>query len=163
MNFKTDENLPIEVANLLREYGHNAMSVTEQQLSGHPDTDVAEVCRLEKRVLVTLDLDFADIRAYPPENYPGIIVLRPGLQSIEAILRLLERAIQMLLMEPLQGRLWIVNEQRYEFEETETMAHSYKSEKARSITHGHDYDTRSAGQLARPDPQPEAGRGADDS
>lgn len=112
MKFKTDENLPIEVADLLREYGHNAMSVIKQQLSGHPDADVAEVCRVEDRALVTLDLDFADIRAYPPEDYPGIIVLRPSLQSVQVALRLMERAIQLLLTEPLYGYLWIVNEQR---------------------------------------------------
>jgi len=37
MRFKTDENLPIEVAELLRRHGHDALSVIDQQLAGHPD------------------------------------------------------------------------------------------------------------------------------
>jgi predicted nuclease of predicted toxin-antitoxin system len=42
---------------------------------GSPDKNIIEVCQQENRILVTLDLDFADTRAYPPQNYPGIIIL----------------------------------------------------------------------------------------
>ncbi len=112
MRFKTDENLPIEVAELLRRHGHDALSVIDQQLAGHPDPDVARVCQAEKRALVTLDLDFADMRAYPPGLYSGLVVLRPGMQAIPMILRLVEQMIQLLASEPLDGHLWIVEEQR---------------------------------------------------
>jgi predicted nuclease of predicted toxin-antitoxin system len=65
MRFKVDENLPIEVAELLRQHQHDALTVLDQQLGGHPDPDVAQVCLVERRALVTLDLDFSDIRHYP--------------------------------------------------------------------------------------------------
>jgi hypothetical protein len=81
-------------------------------LSGHPDVDVAQVCRAEQRVIVTLDLDFSDIRAYPPEDHAGIVVLRPPLQTIDSILRLMALVITMLDSEPLIGRLWVVSEYR---------------------------------------------------
>jgi predicted nuclease of predicted toxin-antitoxin system len=68
MRFKIDENLPVEILDLLRRKGHEALSVAEQQLAGHPDTDVASTCQAERRVLVTLDLNFSDIRLYPPED-----------------------------------------------------------------------------------------------
>jgi predicted nuclease of predicted toxin-antitoxin system len=112
MNFKTDENLPVEVADLIRQHGHGALGVIDQRLAGHPDVDVARVCKAEQRALVTLDLDFSDIRAYPPEDYPGIIVLRPALQTITPILRLTERALLLLDSQPLVGHLWIVDETR---------------------------------------------------
>lgn len=112
MKFKADENLPVEVVDLLRQEGHDALSVTDQQLAGYPDVDVAAVCRAEERTLVTLDLDFSDIRAYPPADYPGIVVLRPGLQTMSSILRLMTRAVRLLDTEPLAGRLWIVGEQQ---------------------------------------------------
>jgi predicted nuclease of predicted toxin-antitoxin system len=82
MRFKTDENLPAEIAEFLRQRGHDALSVGEQGLAGVPDPAVAAVCQAEKRAIVTLDLDFSDIRRYPPEHYSGIIVLRPVLQMI---------------------------------------------------------------------------------
>ena len=34
MKFKIDENLPVEVAELLREAGHDAATAIEQQLGG---------------------------------------------------------------------------------------------------------------------------------
>jgi Domain of unknown function (DUF5615) len=69
MRFKTDENLPVEVAELLRQHQHDALSVHDQQLAGQVDPRIARVCQTENRALVTCDLDFADIRAYPPEDY----------------------------------------------------------------------------------------------
>ena len=82
------------------------------KLAGHPDVDVAAMCQTEERALVTLDLDFSDIRCYPPEDYFGIIVLRPGLQTISSILRLTVVATALLESETLPGRLWIVDEHR---------------------------------------------------
>ncbi len=47
--FKTDENLPVEAAALLREHGLDAATVIEQKLGGHPDSDVAAVCKADTR------------------------------------------------------------------------------------------------------------------
>jgi predicted nuclease of predicted toxin-antitoxin system len=77
---------------------------------GSLDPHVASVCQSEGRALVTLDLDFSDIRAYPPGNYHGIIVLRPRNQAKPTVLRLLDRLIPLLTTEPLPGNLWIVQE-----------------------------------------------------
>jgi predicted nuclease of predicted toxin-antitoxin system len=63
LRFKADENLPAEVTVILAQAGHDAMSVLAQGLGGQPDPNVATVCQQEGRVLLTLDLDFADIRA----------------------------------------------------------------------------------------------------
>jgi predicted nuclease of predicted toxin-antitoxin system len=117
MNFKTDENLPVEVAELLRQRGHDVFSVIEQQLAGHPDIDVATTCQAEQRALVTLDLDFADVRAYPPAAYSGLIVLRPGMQTVTAIVRLADQMARYLDSETLAGCLWIVEEQRVRIRE----------------------------------------------
>jgi predicted nuclease of predicted toxin-antitoxin system len=47
--FKIDENLPIEIRELLRQGGFDALTVVDQNLGGRPDTDVAAVCRSEGR------------------------------------------------------------------------------------------------------------------
>ncbi len=67
MKFKVDENLPIQCVDQLREGGHDALSVNEQGLSGAADPRIAEVCTAEGRVLVSLDLDFAD---FAPTRHP---------------------------------------------------------------------------------------------
>ena len=110
MKFKTDENLPTEAANLLRSAGHDAVTVGEQRLSGAVDSTVGSVCQHEGRVLVTLDLDFADIQTYPPSRYPGFVVLRLSRQDKAGVLRVIARTIPLYAGEAVAGRLWIVEE-----------------------------------------------------
>ena len=76
MNFKVDENLPHECALEFRRADHATHTVSDEDLSGTGDATLMESCRTEARILVSLDLDFADIRARPPGSHPGIIVLR---------------------------------------------------------------------------------------
>ncbi|MCR9295750.1 MAG: DUF5615 family PIN-like protein [bacterium] len=108
MRFKIDENLPIEVAGVLRDAGHDAMTIGDQRMSGEPDPRVAAVCRDEDRAILTLDLDFSDIRTYPPSDYPGIIVLRPSTQSKSDVLALVGQLLLLLNAERLIGNLWIL-------------------------------------------------------
>lgn len=108
MEFKTDENLPAEVRELFREAGHDAVSVADQKLGGRPDTDIAAVCRRERRALMTLDVDFANILAYPPADYPGIVVIRTADQSKPVVTKLARQILALLGSEPLDRHLWIV-------------------------------------------------------
>ena len=110
MRFKTDENLHPQLAVFLRENGHDALTVWDEELRGHPDTDLAAACQSEQRALVTLDTGFADIRVYPPRQYAGLIVLRVTDQSRRSILKVFPRVLNLLKSEPLSGQLWIVSE-----------------------------------------------------
>ena len=112
MLFKVDENLPVEVAQVLREAGHEAVTVLDQHLGGSADALIASICQQEERTLVTLDLDFADIRAYPPADYTGVIVFRLRRQDKPHILEVCARMIPLLAHQPLTQRLWIVEEDR---------------------------------------------------
>ncbi len=106
--FKLDENLPRDAEALLRGAGHDVRTVLGQRLGGSPDAEVFDVCRREDRILVTLDLDFADIRFYPPADLAGIWLLRPAAHGIEATLALLRSALTILDTEQVERRLWII-------------------------------------------------------
>ncbi len=112
MRFKIDENLPVEVAELLRRLGHDATTILEQHLGGSADPKVASVCQQERRILVTLDLDFADIRVYPPEEFSGLIVLRLRRQDKIHVLKVVTRLMEMSFRESPDKHLWIVEEER---------------------------------------------------
>jgi predicted nuclease of predicted toxin-antitoxin system len=112
IKFKIDENLPVEASGLLRQIGHDALTVSEQHLGGSPDPDVASVCQQEGRALVTLDVGFSDIRAYPPSQFPGLIILRLRWQDKGHILGILKHLEPLLSSEPLENHLWIVEETR---------------------------------------------------
>ena len=58
MKFKVDENLPVEICNLLKDAGHEALTVLEQKMGGKPDQDLLSLCRKEDRAMVNLDFDF---------------------------------------------------------------------------------------------------------
>jgi predicted nuclease of predicted toxin-antitoxin system len=112
LKFKVDENLPVEAAALLAAAGHDVVTAVDQNLGGQRDPKVAFVCRDEGRAIVTLDLDFANIRLYPPADYSGIVVLRLARLDKHSLLRSLSRITPLFNQEPLNGKLWIVNETR---------------------------------------------------
>jgi predicted nuclease of predicted toxin-antitoxin system len=54
-------------------------------MSGATDAVVAQAVVAEGRILVTFDLGFGDIRAYPPGSHPGIVVLRLARQALASV------------------------------------------------------------------------------
>ena len=76
-----------------------------------------EVCRVEQRCLVTLDLDFSNPLQYNPSEYSGIAVLRlPRLPEPQDLLDAIETFINALKTETIDSpeatlrerKLWII-------------------------------------------------------
>ena len=97
MKFKIDENLPVELAELLLAANYDAQTVYDQGLAGEDGPNINAICKREDRVLITLDLDFTDIRAYPPQEYPGVMVLRLMRQDKLHLIEVFRRTIPLLL------------------------------------------------------------------
>jgi len=112
MKFKIDENLPVEIKELLQSAHYDAKMVTEQGLGGKEDPRIADVCLTEDRILATLDLDFSDIRFYPPHQYPGFMVIRVHIQDKYHIIDVFKQVIPLLDQEPAENHLWIIEESR---------------------------------------------------
>jgi predicted nuclease of predicted toxin-antitoxin system len=87
----------------------------EESLAGAGDDIIAATIKRENRVLITLDLDFPDIRTYPPERYSGIIVLRPKAQDKIALMALLRRLLKALENNRPDQALWIVEPDRIRY------------------------------------------------
>jgi predicted nuclease of predicted toxin-antitoxin system len=110
MRLKIDENLPIEIATLLRDAGHEADTVIDEAMGGAIDESLIARCRDEDRVIVTLDLDFANTRAYPPEHYAGLVVLRLASQRKPHVIAVFAQVLPLLAAESPRRHLWIVTE-----------------------------------------------------
>ncbi len=117
MRVKLDENLPIQLERLFTESGHDAVTVLDEGMGGATDSDVALVCLAEERVLVTQDVDFADIRMYPPGEYPGIVVFRLTSRTRDDLLEVGTRLIETLSRSLPRGQLWIVEDSRVRIRE----------------------------------------------
>lgn len=117
MKFKLDENLSPTLSELFSVAGHEAHSVVAQQLGGQPDERVVDVCRREGRALISFDLDFANIRAYPPSHFAGLVVLRLSNQSHVAAEAAIRRILALMPDTRLAGWLWIVEDHQIRIRE----------------------------------------------
>lgn len=117
MKFLLDANMPRSAASLLRELGHQVEDVRDVLPNGADDSLVAAHAKNQQVVLVTRDFDFADIRNYPPQDYPGIIVLE---LPDDAIASQISDVLKSFVSKPellsrLTGRLAIVESWRVRF------------------------------------------------
>ena len=111
-SLKLDENLPEVARELLQTAGHDVATAREEGLAGAADEALLTAAKHEGRVLVTLDLDFANVRRYDPADTVGIIVLRLHDQTLPMIRRAVVRLADLLSREATKGRLWILDESR---------------------------------------------------
>lgn len=110
MLVKLDENLSNTHTEFLRQMGYECDRVTDEGLSGATDETVwQQVCQ-EGRFFITLDLDFSDVRRFPPGTHPGILLLRSRSRSRQAVLELLSRILSEYPLEFLQGCLVVADE-----------------------------------------------------
>lgn len=109
MKIKLDQNLGERGRKALAQDGHDVCTAGMQNLGTASDDEIWVRCAAEDRILVTLDLDFADVLRFPPENRPGVAVLRVaehrGSQMIPSVIESLRRA---LAREDIRGRLWVI-------------------------------------------------------
>jgi predicted nuclease of predicted toxin-antitoxin system len=106
MKFKLDENLGSRSVQLFLRANHDVETVLQERLSGASDDVIYEVCIRERRCLLSLDLDFADVIRFPPDKTAGIAVLRlPKGVSVSLLTRFITEFLAMLTVESIAGRI----------------------------------------------------------
>ena len=107
---KLDENLGRAHARLLRDRGYDADRVYDQGFSGASDAVVWQRVTAEGRFLITLDLDFSDVRKFQPGSHPGILLVRARSKSRDAVMEVLRRVLTEQPLEALLGCLVVADE-----------------------------------------------------
>jgi predicted nuclease of predicted toxin-antitoxin system len=109
MKLKLDENLGELGRDVLTAQGHDVSTVAMQRMSSSGDVALYEACRIEGRVLVTLDRDFGEVLRFPPEDGAGIAILDcRGRLSPSTILARINELALVLAIQSISGQLWIV-------------------------------------------------------
>ena len=78
MRLKLDGNLCRHLKPILAGLGHEVLTASDEGLLSRSDMEVAAAAAREDRMLLTLDVEFADLRKHPPGSHPGIIVFHPS-------------------------------------------------------------------------------------
>jgi predicted nuclease of predicted toxin-antitoxin system len=107
---KLDENLGRDHVAFLRGLGYEADRVHDQGLSGASDATVWQRVYAEGRFLITLDLDFSDLRRFQPGTHPGILLVRARNKSRVAVLEVLQRVVAEQPLEALAGCLAVAGD-----------------------------------------------------
>ncbi len=113
MKILADECVYFLTSKALREWGHNVVTAQEIGLSGAPDEAILRSAFEEKRLLVTNDLDFSNIRHYPPDRHYGIIVLKIRPHTLIDVHYVLKNFLESTTQEELTQTLVIVDRNKY--------------------------------------------------
>jgi predicted nuclease of predicted toxin-antitoxin system len=109
VKFKLDENLPIEILNELEAAGHAADSVHDEGLAGAPDPVILEKLQGEGRILLTMDKGIGNVRNYPPQEYPGIVLFRPPSSGRRSVFDFVKLHLPVILKMDLARKLILIS------------------------------------------------------
>ena len=109
MKLKLDESLSRHLKQVVAAIGHDVTTADDEGLLSQPDEVVFAAARSEGRMLLTLDLDFADIRKYPPGSHPGIVLFRPRSHGIPTVQASVQDFVRQQDLATLAGCLVVVD------------------------------------------------------
>lgn len=109
--------MPRAASVIVRAHGHVPEHVRDIGLGDAIDARIDEHAQSISAVLVTRDLDFADIRRYPPAQRSGLLVMRvPDESTAAQIAEVLDRFLALKeLVAQLPGHLVILERDRVRF------------------------------------------------
>ncbi len=106
---KVDEDLPTDIAHLVRAAGYDADTVYAQGHSGTPDDKLWPLVQQDQRMLLTADKGFANAQAYPPGSHAGVILFRLPRESRAGYIRLAQFLLAQVDLVDIAGAIVIVS------------------------------------------------------
>jgi predicted nuclease of predicted toxin-antitoxin system len=110
MKFLGDMGISPRTIALLRDHGYDSIHLIEQNLERMTDPNILEKARQEERILLTVDLDFAQLLAISGESLPSVILFRLGNVSREVVNRHLFAILDEYATELTNGVIISVND-----------------------------------------------------
>ena len=112
MRFLGDMGVSLRVLEWLRQQGHDAKHLREENLQQLPDRNIFQKAAEENRVILTFDLDFGEIVARSRGKRTGVILFRLSNTRAAHVIERLEVLLSGLKPWPANSVV-IVEENRY--------------------------------------------------
>jgi len=114
MRFLLDADVPRSSAQVLRKLGHQVQDVRDINLGDATDEEIIKYAKENNLILVTRDIEFANILRYTAGSHVGIVVLRlPFDFTSEQINTVLHDFIKSVKTEELVNNVTIVELGKY--------------------------------------------------
>jgi len=113
MRFLVDQCVDIAVDVWLRNRGYDSVHLRDQQLQRLPNGRIFEKAAAEKRVIVTIDLDFGEILSLSGNFVVSTIVFRVHNTRGEYLVRRLEAVLPTVIPILERGAIVIVEDARF--------------------------------------------------
>ena len=113
MKFLADVGISMTTVRALRDQGHDIVHLREQGLQRLSDAKIMKKATGEGRVVLTFDLDFADLLALGVLDSPSVIIFRLHNETPASVNPRLEQVLVKRRLELEQGALIIVEDSRY--------------------------------------------------
>lgn len=113
MSILIDQCVPRKYLRILIEWGYQTSLVQQHIRADSPDPDVIKLAQTLDAVLLTVDLDFANIIDYPPQYYGGIVVMKYEIANDLPVTATLKQVLADLHRDKLRRILVIVDANRY--------------------------------------------------
>jgi len=112
LKLKLDENLSRHLSAEITTLGHEVATAADQGLLGRSDREVSAAAKAAGELLFTLDLEFGDLRKYPPGSHPGILLFRPRSMGPSAVNGFVTNFVRGTDLAELAGCLVVVDPDR---------------------------------------------------
>ncbi|MDJ0863552.1 MAG: DUF5615 family PIN-like protein [Gammaproteobacteria bacterium] len=113
MKLLGDVGISMSTVRILRQQGHDIVHLREEGLQRLPDSEIMEKARAEGRVVLTFDLDFADLLALGVSTSPSVVIFRLRDETPASVNPRLLEVLNERTKELEKGALIVVEDSRY--------------------------------------------------
>ncbi|MBL8235143.1 MAG: DUF5615 family PIN-like protein [Bryobacterales bacterium] len=113
MRFLADMGVSLTTVEALRGAGHDAVHLRDEGLIRLSDPDILAKALVERRVVLTFDLDFGDILAVAGSGGPSVVIFRLRNQTPAAVNPRLFRVIDASAADLAGGAVVIVEDEGF--------------------------------------------------
>ena len=113
MRFLADMGISKNTVLWLRSEGHDAKHLRDEGLLRLADQDIFAKAKREKRIILTFDLDFAEITAAAGSQLPSVIIFRLQDQTPDNVNRVLHQVLSAAKKQLSKGAIISASEKRF--------------------------------------------------